>query len=151
MKTNEILDHLFFINYELAFDKVDSYFEKLGFYNTAREESILSFIDYDSDDVNGISWYTMNIVANKILNSSFRTTKEINLDAIRDYAQTKYSFSYQQEVDDIIIYKKDNLRLHFRTSSFPTPKFSKMMYQITLFEPLTKQADLTMMTPSLQS
>ncbi|MBP8067313.1 MAG: hypothetical protein KAY27_02005, partial [Pedobacter sp.] len=81
----------------------------------------------------------------------FRTTKEINLDAIRDYAQTKYSFSYQQEVDDIIIYKKDNLRLHFRTSSFPTPKFSKMMYQITLFEPLTKQADLTMMTPSLQS
>jgi hypothetical protein len=149
MEANQVVDHLFFINYQLTLGDIDEYFEKMGFLNTVREKSVLSYIDNCSSNSDGISWYIINLAEGKVLNSSFRTSKEINLDALQDYAQMKYNFSYEQENDNVIIYKKNNLQLHFRTSSFETFEFSKRMHQITLFEPLSKQVEVTLMPPTI--
>jgi len=148
METNQILDRLFFINYQLTLDEVDRYFEKLDFKNFTREPSILSFIDNNSNNSNGISWYMINLDKGKVRNSSFRTTKEISLNTLQDYAQTKYGFEYEEEEDGIIIYKKDKWRLHLRTSSFEISEFSKVMYQITLFE-WVGQFEIRVLPPQL--
>ena len=147
MEANQILDHLFFINNELKLEDVDPYFEKLGFQNTTREDTLLAYISTNSNDLNGISWFVMNITGGKIMNSSFRTTKEINLESILNYAETEYGFSFEVEVDDIIIYKRDKLQLHIRTSTFPTSQFSKVMHEINLFEPFEKRVEVVMISP----
>ncbi len=145
MKTNEILDQLFFINDELKFNEVDSHFEKLGFHNNTREKTILSFIGNDHDE---ISSFVLNIAERKILNSNFKTFQEINLEAIQDYAREKYNFSYEQEVDNLIIYQRDDLRLHIRTINFPESEFSKVMYQISLFVPLSSdEGEVSILPP----
>jgi hypothetical protein len=136
MESNQLLDHLFFINYELKFEDADLFFGKLGFHNTTREESILSYMGNDSN-------YTLHVTDQKIMNGNFSTTKEIDLKSILNHAESHFGFTFEKEEDNIISYKKDNLRLHVRM----IPAFAKMLYAFYLFEHVKNRVEVIMTPP----
>ncbi|MES2650925.1 MAG: hypothetical protein V4663_04260 [Bacteroidota bacterium] len=148
MEANQILDHLIYVNYELAFDDIDRYFEKIGFHNATKEGSILSYVSNNSSDLNGISWCMINVDNAKIMNSNFRTTKEINLESVLQYAKTHHGFTFDEETEDNLIYSKEDLRMHIRTIKTPLSEFSKITRVFYLFDSLRKPVHVITMPPS---
>ncbi len=141
-----ILDHLFFVNNELKLKDVDQFFEKIGFQNTVKEASILSYVSNDSNDLDGVSWYIINVDNGKILNSSFRTTKEINLEPVLQHVEKHHGFTFDEETEDSLIYKRGDVQMHVRTVK-TLSAVSKPTYVFYLFNSSQNLAQVTMTPP----